>query len=106
MHESLSDLPLSIVQVVSDEAKGILSYTKTELGAHHSPDLFHMLREIVKGVFPSLTSKIKRDQKKYDQAEQEGSNPSKVRKPPQALNFTYSCLCDSFKRLHMTLVSL
>ena len=71
MRESLFDLPVSIVQVTSDEAKGILSHTKAELGAHHSPDLFHGLREINKGIFPSLSSKIKQAQKACDKAEQE-----------------------------------
>lgn len=71
MQESLSNLPVSIVQVTSDEAKGLLSHTKAELGVHHSPDLFHGLREINKGIFPSLSSKIKQAQKECDRATQE-----------------------------------
>ncbi len=76
----LSDLPVSIVQVTSDEAKGILRYTKTELGAHHSPDLFHGLREISKGIFPVLSSQIKQAQKEHDKVVQKTKNHMKDRR--------------------------
>ena len=62
----LSDLPVSLIQVTSDEAKGLLRHTRIELGVHHSPDLFHGLREISKGIFPALLSQVKQAQKEYD----------------------------------------
>lgn len=68
MQEALSDLPVSVIQVASDEAKGLLRHTRIELGVHHSPDLFHGLREISKGIFPALLSQIKQAQKEYDKA--------------------------------------
>ncbi|MEO5370883.1 MAG: hypothetical protein H7833_12510 [Magnetococcus sp. DMHC-1] len=71
VRESLSDLSVRVFQVVSDEAKGLLRHTCTELGVHYSPDLFHGLHEIGKGVFPALSSLTKRTQQAYDKAVQE-----------------------------------
>src|SRR4051794_24661563 len=39
---ALEGLPVEVVQVTSDEAKGLLAHTRDGLGAHHSPDLFHV----------------------------------------------------------------
>lgn len=49
MHGALKNFPVKVIQSTSDEGKGILNYVKNGLGAHHSPDLFHVQHEIVKG---------------------------------------------------------
>ena len=68
MQSALSDLPVNIIQVASDEAKALICHAKTELGAHHSPDLFHGLHEIGKGIFLPLSSQIKRAKKEHGNA--------------------------------------
>ena len=40
MKDPLSGLPMTVIQVVSDEAKALLKYTRDILQAHHSPDGF------------------------------------------------------------------
>ena len=40
--ESLRDLPVEVIQATSDEGRGICRHIEQELGAHHSPDLFHV----------------------------------------------------------------
>ena len=70
MQGALSDLPVSIIQVASDEAKALICHAKTELRAHHSPDLFHGLHEVGKGIFLPLSSQIDRAKKEHDNAVQ------------------------------------
>lgn len=79
MQDALSDLPVSIIQVTSDEAKALKRHTKVELGAHHSPDLFHGLHEIGKGIFLPLSSQIDRAKEVHDKAVQEAQRLLKER---------------------------
>src|SRR5262249_54266759 len=41
----------------SDEAPGLLAYVEHHLGAHHSPDLFHVQHELVKAVSGPMATK-------------------------------------------------
>lgn len=61
--EATRDLPVAVVQVASDQAKGIRRHARN-LGAHPSPDLFHLQRDIVKATgFP-----LKRAEKQAEAA--------------------------------------
>ena len=40
--EALAGLRVEVVQGTSDEAKGLLRHVERDLGAHHSPDIFHV----------------------------------------------------------------
>ena len=79
MQEALSDLPVSIIQVTSDEAKALKRHTEVELGVHHSPDLFHGQHEIGKGIFLHLSSQINRAQEEHEKAVQEAQRLLKER---------------------------
>jgi len=61
MEKRLSALPINVIQVVSDEAKALTKYTREVLGAHHSPDVFHVQQDIIKGTTPSLRARIKQE---------------------------------------------
>src|SRR6266446_5402490 len=50
MEQALSGLHCQVIQSTSDEAPGLLAYVEHHLGAHHSPDLFHVQHELVKAV--------------------------------------------------------
>src|SRR6266853_3732535 len=50
MEQALSGLNCHIMQSTSDEAPALLAYVAHHLGAHHSPDLFHVQHELVKAV--------------------------------------------------------
>lgn len=52
-------LPVDVIQGTSDEAKGICAHVRTDLGAHHSPDLFHVQQELVKGTSVALAGQVK-----------------------------------------------
>jgi hypothetical protein len=50
MEQALAGLNCQVIQSTSDEAPGLLAYVAHHLGAHHSPDLFHVQHELVKAV--------------------------------------------------------
>jgi hypothetical protein len=68
MKGAVKGLPIRIVQSTSDEGKGILHHVKNGLGAHHSPDVFHVQHEIVKGTSGPLSKKIKQAEKNLEKA--------------------------------------
>lgn len=59
MEKSVGHLPVKIIQSTSDEAAGIRAHVKNDLGAHHSPDLFHVQQDVVKGMYPALGAKTR-----------------------------------------------
>jgi hypothetical protein len=68
MNDALEDLPVKVVQSTSDEGKGIVNHVKNDLGAHHSPDLFHVQHEVVKATSAPLASKTKKAQMALEEA--------------------------------------
>jgi len=57
MERALSGLHCQVIQSTSDEAPGLLAYVEHHLGAHHSPDLFHVQHELVKAVSGPMATK-------------------------------------------------
>jgi hypothetical protein len=57
MEQALSGLHCQVIQSTSDEAPGLLAYVEHHLGAHHSPDLFHVQHELVKAVSGPMATK-------------------------------------------------
>jgi len=57
MQEALDGLPVEVIQATSDEGRGILHHVKTDLGAHHSPDVFHVQHELIKATSGVLASR-------------------------------------------------
>ncbi len=78
--KALEGLPVKVIQVTSDEAKGLISHTVKGLGANHSPDVFHVSHEIGKGTSGALAGKIKQAEKNLETAAQ------KTRKEVQSKN--------------------
>lgn len=60
---------VEVIQGTSDEAKGLLSHVKIALGAHHSPDLFHVQHEVVKATSLNLAREVKQAEAAATQAE-------------------------------------
>lgn len=74
MEKSINDLPVTIVQSASDEAKGITHHVKKGLGAHHAPDIFHVQQEVTKGTSAVLSSKKKKAEAAAEKASEEVKN--------------------------------
>ena len=56
MEQALVGLNCKVIQSTSDEAPGLLAYVEHHLGAHHSPDLFHVQHELSKAVSAPLAA--------------------------------------------------
>ena len=70
MEQALSGLNCRVMQSTSDEAPGLLAYVEHHLGAHHSPDLFHVQHELSKAVSASMAVKQRAAAKAVTQAEE------------------------------------
>src|SRR5215468_4929042 len=57
MEPALAGLNCQGIQSTSDEAPGLLAYVEQHLGAHHSPDLFHVQQELSTAVAAPLAVK-------------------------------------------------
>ncbi|MES2616020.1 MAG: hypothetical protein V4591_11470 [Bdellovibrionota bacterium] len=53
-----ADLRVKIVQIVGDQASGIISLAKNMFSAHYATDLFHVQREICKAGSLTIASKV------------------------------------------------
>jgi len=71
LNAALTGLPVTIRQVTSDAASGLLRYAQEILGVPHSPDLFHIQRELVRATVWPLAQQHRQAQKAVVQAESE-----------------------------------
>lgn len=69
LNAALTGLPVTICQVTSDAASGLLRYAQESLGVPHSPDLFHIQRELVRATAWPLAQQHRHAQKAVAQAE-------------------------------------
>src|SRR5215471_8065148 len=70
MEKALSGLNCQVIQSTSDEAPGLLAYVAHHLGAHHSPDLFHVQHELSKAVSAPIATKQRAAEKAVAKAEE------------------------------------
>jgi len=68
MESALCGLPVEVVQGTSDEGKGLVRHVETELGVHHSPDLFHVQHELSCGTAAALAARERAAQTDLEQA--------------------------------------
>src|SRR5215467_8539189 len=70
MAPALAGLNCKVIQATSDEAPGLLAYVAHHLGAHHSPDLFHVQHELSKAVSAPMAAKQRAAAKAITTAEE------------------------------------
>src|SRR5919199_710342 len=70
MEQALAGLNCRVMQSTSDEAPGLLAYVEQHLGAHHSPDLFHVQHELSKAVSAPMAAKQRAAAKAVARAEE------------------------------------
>jgi hypothetical protein len=68
----LAALPVQVIQVSSDEAKGIKAHVKDGLLAHHSPDLMHVQRHLHQATSLPLQAQLKRAEEDETEAYRQG----------------------------------
>ena len=70
MAGALAHLKCQVIQSTSDEAPGLLAYVANHLGAHHSPDLFHVQHALSKAVAGPIAATQRAAEKAVTTAEQ------------------------------------
>jgi hypothetical protein len=70
MAPALAELNCQVLQSTSDEAPGLLAYVEHHLGAHHSPDLFHVQHELSKAVCAPMATKERAAHKAVSEAQE------------------------------------
>ena len=68
--QALAGLNCRVIQSTSDEAPGLLASGEHHLGAHHSPDLFHVQHALSKAISAPLAAKQRAAHKAIAQAEE------------------------------------
>ena len=83
MEHALAPLKCNVIQSTSDEAAGLLAYVEHHLGAHHSPNLFHVQHELTKAVAAPIAAKQRAAEKAVATAEE---TLRQVQASPQSAN--------------------
>lgn len=60
LDERLAGWSVTVCQVTSDAAKALIAHAQTHLGAHHSPDLFHVQHDTVQATSLALAGATRR----------------------------------------------
>lgn len=69
--QKLENLPVTVIQVTSDEAKALITHTEIHLGAHHSPDLFHVQYDASKATSCALANRTRQAEQQWQQTQQQ-----------------------------------
>ena len=69
-NEAFADLSVDVVGCASDNAPSLVSHIEKGLGAHHSPDLFHVQHELVKGTSLALAAQTRRAEEELGKAKE------------------------------------
>jgi len=68
LNSAIEGLPVQITQVTSDEGKGLVAHVRQGLGAHHTPDLFHIQQELSRATAVALASQVRQAAEKVERA--------------------------------------
>jgi hypothetical protein len=68
--EGIAGLSVTVVQVVSDEAAGLLAHARKGLGVPHAPDLFHVSRDFAAALGPALARRHNDEQDRLARVQQ------------------------------------
>lgn len=99
MKEGLDGLSVEIIQSASDEGKGLVKYVEKELGAHHSPDLFHVQQELTRATSAPLRSKIKQAEKVHHESSTHTGRLKREHEEQIKSNRTPGCWSDLDRRM-------
>lgn len=72
--QEMAGLPVTVFQVTSDAAKALVAHAETHLGAHHSPDLFHVQYDTVRATSAALASQTAAAVRQREKTQQKTAN--------------------------------
>ncbi len=70
-HQALQDLPVKVVQSASDEGRSLIKHCRLGLGAHHSPDIFHIQQDVSRAFSGKTNGAVQREATKLRHAQRE-----------------------------------
>lgn len=68
MEAATQGLAVEIIQATSDEGRGLLHHVEKDLGAQHSPDLFHVQQDLVRATSIALASRKRQAEQGLEKA--------------------------------------
>jgi hypothetical protein len=71
LSESLTGMPVKVVQGASDEGLGLRRHIEKDLGVHHSSDLFHVQQSASKATSAPLAAQVRQVEKAVEKAQKE-----------------------------------
>jgi hypothetical protein len=71
IQQAVAELPVTVVQLTSDQARGLLACARDGLEAHHSPDLFHNQQELTKSFSLALQRQVEAAEQVGEQRQQQ-----------------------------------
>jgi hypothetical protein len=95
-HQALQDLPVKVVQSTSDEGRSLIKHCRVGLGAHHSPDIFHIQRDVSQAFSGKTNGAVQHEATKLRHAEHETARLEAER---DAVGPTHTALFDTQIRL-------
>jgi hypothetical protein len=69
LQQALTGMPVEVIQVTSDQAKGLIACARDGLEAQHTPDLFHVQRELSKATSLPLHRQVETAHKEVARAQ-------------------------------------
>jgi hypothetical protein len=69
--DGLRGLPMQVIQITSDQAKGLLRCARDGLAAAHSPDVFHLQRDVSRPLLLPLARPVQQAHKDVDKAKEQ-----------------------------------
>ena len=70
VQQAIAPFHVTVIQGTSDEAKALRAHAENELGAHHSPDIFHVQQDTSRATSLSLAKQTQQAQERLTTAEQ------------------------------------
>ncbi|MBM4092986.1 MAG: hypothetical protein FJ276_26790 [Planctomycetes bacterium] len=95
-HQALQDLPVKVVQSTSDEGRSLIKHCRVGLGAHHSPDIFHIQRDVSRAFSGKTNGAVQHEATKLRHAAHETARLEAER---DAVGPTHTALFDTQIRL-------
>jgi hypothetical protein len=74
LDEKLAGLPVTVLQVTSDQSKVLIAHAEMHLGAHHSPDLFHVQYDTVRATSTALAGQTRAAIREREAAQEKTAN--------------------------------
>ncbi len=91
-HQALQDLPVQVVQSASDEGRSLIKHCRLGLGAHHSPDIFHIQQDVSRAFCGKTNGAVQRAATKLRHAQRE---TARLQAERDALGPTHTGLFDT-----------